>query len=131
MGLTVLGSLQILSVVAIILIVGIHLGGVLYRVSVGQRSWLETVYTPVERLLYRLVGVNPTVEMDWKAYLKALLLVNLVMMLFVYLLFRVMGHLPLNPDHISSMPWALAFNTAVSFITNTNWQNYAGESSMT
>lgn len=131
MGLTVLGSLQILSVVAIILIVGIPLGGYLYRVSVGQRSWLETVYTPVERLLYRLVGVNPTVEMDWKAYLKALLLVNLVMMLFVYLLFRVMGHLPLNPDHISSMPWALAFNTAVSFITNTNWQNYAGESSMT
>ncbi|MFD1674083.1 potassium-transporting ATPase subunit KdpA [Alicyclobacillus fodiniaquatilis] len=128
---TLLGSLQILSVIAIILIVGIPLGGYLYRVFTGKRSWLEPVYGPVERLLYKLVGANPSVEMDWKAYLKSLLLVNLVMMLFVYVLFRVMGHLPLNPDHIPSMPWALAFNTAASFITNTNWQNYGGEASMT
>lgn len=128
---TLLGSLQILSVIALILIVGIPIGGYLYRVFVGQRNWLEPVYAPVEQVLYRLVGANPTVEMDWKAYLKPLLLVNLVMMLFVYLLFRVMGHLPLNPDHNPSMPWALAFNTAASFITNTNWQNYSGESQMT
>jgi len=119
------------SVIAIILLIGIPLGGYLYRIFTGQRNWLEPVYAPVERLLYRLVGVNPTVEMDWKAYLKPLLLVNLVMMLFVYLLFRVMGYLPVNPDHIPSMSWSLAFNTASSFITNTNWQNYSGESQMT
>lgn len=128
---TLFGILQILSVIAIILIAGIPLGGYLYRAFTGQRSWLEPVYAPVERLLYRLVGANPAVEMDWKVYIKSLLLVNLAMMVFVYLLFRLMGHLPLNPDHIPSMPWALAFNTAVSFITNTNWQNYAGESQMT
>lgn len=128
---TFLGSFQILSVIAIILIVGIPLGGYLYRVFTGQRSWLEPVYVPVERLLYRFIGANPSVEMDWKAYLKPLLLVNLIMMIFVYLLFRLMGYLPLNPDHIPSMSWALAFNTAASFITNTNWQNYAGEVSMT
>lgn len=128
---TVFGSLQILSVIAIILLIGIPVGGYLYRVFTGQRSRVEAVFTPIERFLYRLIGANPSVEMDWKAYIKSLLLVNLIMMLFVYLLFRLMGHLPMNPDHIPSMPWALAFNTAASFITNTNWQNYAGESSMT
>ncbi len=128
---TVQGSLQILVVLAILLAIGIPVGGYLYRVSTGQRSKLEGVFAPFERLLYRLVGVNPSVEMDWKAYLKALLLVNLVMMLFVYLVFRLMGHLPLNPDHLPSMSWDLAFNTAASFVTNTNWQNYAGEASMT
>lgn len=128
---TLQGSIQILSVVAIILVLGIPLGGYLYRVFTGQRSWFEGVFFPFERVLYRLVGVNPAVEMDWKSYLKPLLLVNFVMMLFVYMIFRLMGHLPLNPDRIASMPWALAFNTAASFITNTNWQNYVGESSMT
>lgn len=128
---TVFGSLQILSVIAIILLIGIPVGGYLYRVFTGQRSRVEAVFTPIERFLYRLIGANPSVEMDWKAYIKSLLLVNLIMMLFVYLLFRLMGDLPMNPDHIPSMPWALAFNTAASFITNTNWQNYAGESSMT
>ena len=129
---TLQGSVQILSVVAIILVLGIPLGGYLYRVFTGQRSWFESVFAPFERVLYRLVGINPAVEMDWKSYLKPLLLVNFVMMLFVYVIFRLMGHLPLNPDHhTASMPWALAFNTAASFITNTNWQNYAGESSMT
>lgn len=128
---SVQGSIQILSVIAIILILGIPLGGYIHRVFTGRRSGLEVIFAPVERVLYRLVGINPAVEMDWKAYLKSLLLVNLVMMLFVYLIFRLMGHLPLNPDHIPSMPWALAFNTAASFITNTNWQNYAGESGMT
>lgn len=128
---TLQGSIQILTVIALILLIGIPIGGYMYRVFTGQRSWLEIVYAPVERVLYRLVGINPAVEMDWKAYIKSLLLVNFVMMLFVYLIFRLMGNLPLNPDRIPSMPWALAFNTAASFITNTNWQNYAGESAMT
>lgn len=128
---TLQGSIQILSVVAIVLVVGIPLGGYLYRVFTGQRSLLEFVYAPFERVLYRLIGVNPVVEMDWKAYIKSLLLVNLVMMLFAYLIFRTMEYLPLNPDHMKSMPWDLAFNTAASFITNTNWQNYGGEASMT
>lgn len=128
---TIQGSIQIVSVLAIILAIGIPLGGYVYRVFTGQRSWFEVVYAPVERVLYRLVGINPSLEMDWKGYIKSILLVNLVMMLFVYVIFRLMGHLPLNPAGIPSMSWALAFNTAASFITNTNWQNYAGESAMT
>ena len=128
---TVQGSIQILSVIAIILLIGIPLGGYLYRVFTGERTWFEPLFAPVEKLAYKIVGVNTSVEMDWKAYMKSLLLVNLVMLLFAYLVFRFMGYLPLNPAHIGSMPWDLAFNTAASFITNTNWQNYVGETQMT
>lgn len=127
---TWLGIIQILLILGVILLIAIPLGGYLYRVFSGQRSWLERVYAPCEKVLYKLSGINPTVEMDWKAYIKPLLLVNFIMMLFVYLILRLQGHLPLNPDHIPSMPWDLAFNTAASFITNTDWQNYAGESSV-
>lgn len=127
---TWLGIIQILLVVGIILLIAVPLGGYLYRVFSGGRSRLERVYAPCEKLLYKLSGINPSIEMDWKGYIKALLLVNFVMMIFVYLIFRLQGHLPLNPDHIPSMPWDLAFNTAASFITNTNWQNYGGEASM-
>ncbi|GMA62841.1 hypothetical protein GCM10025859_32810 [Alicyclobacillus fastidiosus] len=85
---------------------------------------------PVEGVLFRAVGVDPSVQMDWKSYLRALMLVNFTMMLFVYVILRIQGFLPLNPDHIKGMSWDLAFNTAASFITNTNWQNYAGEQSL-
>lgn len=124
------GSIGILAVVALILIVAIPLGGYIYRVFTGQRNWLEPVYAPLERVLYKLVGINPSTDMDWKSYVKAWLLVQFVMALFVYLIFVLQGHLPLNPDHIKGMSWDLAFNTAASFIANTNWQNYAGEQSM-
>ncbi len=128
---TLQGSLQIVLVVAILLLLAIPLGNYLYRVFTGKTVWFEGGFAAVERGLYRLVGVNPSVEMDWKAYLKALLMVNFVMALFAYLIFRTMGRLPLNPDHIPSMSWPLAFNTAASFVSNTDWQNYAGESQMT
>ncbi|MHB1683244.1 MAG: potassium-transporting ATPase subunit KdpA [Bacilli bacterium] len=127
---TVAGSVGIVAVIAVVLLLGIPFGGYLYRVFTGVRSWFEPVFSPFERLLYRLVGVNQSVQMDWKAYLRALMLVNFMMMIFAYLIFRLQGMLPLNPDHIPGMSWDLAFNTAASFITNTNWQNYAGEQAM-
>lgn len=127
---TVAGSVGIVAVIAVVLLLGIPFGGYLYRVFTGVRSWFEPVFSPFERLLYKLVGVNQSVQMDWKAYLRALMLVNFMMMIFAYLIFRLQGMLPLNPDHIPGMSWDLAFNTAASFITNTNWQNYAGEQSM-
>ena len=128
--LTVQGVAAILITVALIFILAIPLGGYIYRVFVGQRSKLEFIFGPMDRLMYRVIGVNPTVEMDWKAYIRSLLLVNFVMALFVYLIFRLQGILPLNPDRIRGMSWDLAFNTAASFITNTNWQSYAGEQAM-
>ncbi|QSO46903.1 potassium-transporting ATPase subunit KdpA [Alicyclobacillus mengziensis] len=128
---TLLGSVQIVSVVLIIFAIGIPLGGYMYRVYTGQRSWLERVFAPIEGLLYKVVGVNPSVEMDWKEYLKPLMIVSFAVMLFAYIMWRLMGHLFLNPDGNPSMPPFLAFNTAASFITNTNWQNYSGETAMT
>jgi potassium-transporting ATPase potassium-binding subunit len=127
---TLAGSIGILAVIALILLIGIPLGGYIYRVFTGKKSWADGLYRPIEGMLYRAVGVDPSVQMDWKAYLRALMLVNFMMMIFAYLLFRLQGVLPLNPAQVKSMPWDLAFNTAASFITNTNWQNYAGEQSL-
>ncbi|WP_083486446.1 potassium-transporting ATPase subunit KdpA [Alicyclobacillus ferrooxydans] len=127
---TFAGTIGILAVVALILALAIPMGGYIYRVFTGQRNWFEPVYAPVERVIYKFVGINPDAEMDWKSYAKSWLLVQFVMALFVYIIFVLQGHLPINPDHIKGMSWDLAFNTAASFITNTNWQNYAGEQSM-
>ncbi len=127
---TFAGTIGILAVVALILALAIPMGGYIYRVFTGQRNWLEPIYAPVERVIYKLVGINPAAEMDWKSYVKTWLLVQFIMAIFVYLIFVFQGVLPLNPDHIKGMSWDLAFNTAASFITNTNWQNYAGEQSM-
>ena len=127
---TVTASIGIVAVIILILAIGIPLGDYLYNIFSGKKSRLDSVFAPVEKVLYRAVGVDPSVSMDWKSYLRALILVNLTMMIFAFLVFLLQGVLPLNPDHIKGMTWDLAFNTAASFITNTNWQNYAGEHSM-
>lgn len=127
---TFVGSLGIILLAVITLALAIPLGMYLYKVFTGQRTMLEGLFHPVERTLYKLMGVNPEVEMTWKTYTKNFLVLNFVMFFFGYLVLRLMGHLPLNPDHIPSMNWNLAFNTAISFVTNTNWQAYAGEQSM-
>ncbi len=127
---TIAGSIGILAVIALILIIGIPLGDYLYYLFRGEPSRMDKVFHPLEKWLFRAVGADPSVKMDWKAYLRALIMVNFAMMIFAYLVFRLQGVLPLNPSHIKGMPWDLAFNTAASFITNTNWQNYAGEQSM-
>ncbi len=127
---TLAGSIGIVVIIVLVLTIGIPLGGYMYRVFSGKKSWSDVICAPVEGILYRVIGVDPSVQMDWKAYLKAMMLVNFMMMILAYLIFRFQGLLPFNPDHIKGMPWDLAFNTAASFITNTNWQNYAGEQAM-
>lgn len=125
------GSIGIVAVVLITIALSIPTGVYLYRMFSTDGVRRDTfLIGRAERALYWLVGINPTVQMDWKAYLRALMLVNFMMMFFAYLIFRLQGVLPLNPAHVPGMSWDLAFNTAASFITNTNWQNYAGEQSM-
>ena len=85
---------------------------------------------PFERMLYRLAGVQQTQEMDWKAYTLAMLLINFAGVVFLFILQRLQGFLPLNPQGFGPVSPFLAINTAVSFVTNTNWQNYAGEASL-
>lgn len=106
------------------------LGGYMARVFSGQKTVLDPVLRPVERLFYRLAGIDAQEDMNWKHYATALLVFNGLGMLAVYVLQRVQGVLPLNPQHFGAVPPALAFNTAASFMTNTNWQAYSGEATM-
>jgi K+-transporting ATPase ATPase A chain len=106
------------------------LGRYMEAVFNGRRTFLSPVLRPVERGCYRLMGVKEDAEQDWKRYLAAMLLVTVVSLLFTYVILRVQDKLPLNPAGFGPVAPDLAFNTAVSFTTNTNWQNYAGEQSM-
>ena len=103
------------------------IGSWLYRVLERQPLFLDRVLGPVERLFYRLTGIDPDVEMRWSHYALSLLGFNAVGVLILFAQLRLQGVLPLNPQHAPGMPTALALNTAVSFVTNTNWQAYAGE----
>jgi K+-transporting ATPase ATPase A chain len=96
----------------------------------GKRTFLDPVLSPVERLLYRAAGVHADVEMDWKVYAIGVLLFNLFAVLVVYGVQRLQGILPLNPQGFAGVPPDLSWNTAVSFATNTNWQAYGGETTM-
>jgi K+-transporting ATPase ATPase A chain len=127
---TLYGWIQILVFCALVLALVKPLGGYMTRVFNGERSFLSPVLVPVERGLYALAGTHEREEQHWSAYAVALLLFNLAGVLFLYGLQRLQGGLPLNPDGMAAVPPDLAFNTAVSFVTNTNWQNYGGESTM-
>jgi potassium-transporting ATPase potassium-binding subunit len=106
------------------------LGAFMARVYEGESTWLDRLVGPIEGLIYRLGGVNPQAEMNWKTYAFAMLLFNLFGIIVVYLLQRVQGMLPLNPQSLGAVSPDSSFNTAVSFATNTNWQGYGGETTM-
>lgn len=96
----------------------------------GERTFLSPILVPVEKFIYRISGIDPDEEMNWKGYAVAFLLFSLFGIIFLYILQRIQGILPLNPNGTTAVSSPLALNTAVSFITNTNWQNYAGESGL-
>jgi K+-transporting ATPase ATPase A chain len=106
------------------------LGAFMARVYQGKRTFLDPVLGPVERLLYRLSGVRADEEMDWKTYAVAMLLFNALGLFFLYALQRLQGVLPLNPEGLGAITPDSSFNTAVSFASNTNWQGYGGEVTM-
>src|SRR6266496_1162198 len=115
---------------AIGLVVTAPLGRFMTRVFSRERTWLDPVLRPIERLIYRLTGVDEAREMRWTEYAVAMLLFSAVSMLVLYLMQRVQQWLPWNPQAFGPVPPELAFNTAASFTTNTNWQSYSGESTM-
>ena len=94
------------------------------------RTWFDPILKPMERLTYRVMGVRADQEQDWKKYTLAMLLFSLVSCLFTYVILRLQHLLPMNPQAFGAISPDLAFNTAVSFTTNTNWQSYGGESTM-
>src|SRR5579862_5007318 len=126
------GWLQILLFFAVLLAVTKPLGVFMTRVFSKEMTFLDPVLRPIERLIYRCCGIDDTREMDWKEYAISMLLFSVVSMLVLYLIERVQGlkFMPWNPQHMANVGPDLAFNTAASFTTNTNWQNYGGESTM-
>jgi K+-transporting ATPase ATPase A chain len=125
------GWLQLGLFVVALAVITKPMGLYLMRVlDANGRTWLDPVLAPLERLTYRLMGVKPDREQDWKQYTLAMLLFSLVGCLFTYAILRLQHLLPLNPQGLGALSPDLAFNTAVSFTTNTNWQNYAGETTM-
>jgi potassium-transporting ATPase potassium-binding subunit len=124
------GWIQIGIFLALILAITKPLGVFMARVFSGERTFLDPVARPMERLLYRVTGVDEKHEMRWTEYAFAMLLFSGATMLLLYLIERVQQVLPLNPQKFGAVAQVLAFNTASSFTTNTNWQNYSGESTM-
>src|SRR5690349_10542406 len=127
---TAIGWLQILVFFAAILAVTKPLGVYMFRVFEGDRQPLPRSFGRLERLCYRLSGVDPRKEQTWKQYAFALLVFSAFGLVVTYLIQRLQGALPFNPQHFAAVEPTSAFNTAASFATNTNWQGYSGESTM-
>jgi K+-transporting ATPase ATPase A chain len=125
------GWIQLILYVGVLLAITKPLGLYLCRVlDVDGRTFLDPVIKPFERVTYKLIGVDPRKEQDWKGYATAMLLFSLVTMLFTYAILRLQAILPLNPQKLAALSEHLSFNTAASFTTNTNWQSYVGETTM-
>ena len=124
------GYFQLGFYIVVLLALAKPLGGFMARVYTGQPSGLDRVFGPIERLIYRLCGVRAEEEMGWKTYAIAMLLFNLFGFLAVYALQRLQGVLPINPQGFGAVTPDSSFNTAVSFASNTNWQGYGGEVTM-
>ena len=127
---TAIGWAQIALVLAAVLAAALPLSSYIARVLAGERTFLSPVLTPVERVFYKLSGVDPAREQSWFVYAMAMLAFSVVGFLSLYALQRLQNVLPLNPQGFDPVPADLAFNTSMSFITNTNWQNYSGETTM-
>ncbi len=124
------GLLQIALYLVVLIALAKPLGSYMARVYEGESTFLDRLLGPIERLIYRVSGIRPEVEMNWKTYAVAMLIFNLFGLLAVYLLQRVQQVLPLNPQGLGAVSPDSSFNTAVSFASNTNWQGYGGETTM-
>src|SRR4030042_2991422 len=125
------GWIQLVVFVGILLVLTKPMGRYLFKVlETEERALLSPVMGPLEKLFYRLLGVKPEREQNWKEYTLSLLAFSLVGVIFTYAILRLQHLLPLNPQHFGPVSDHLSFNTAVSFATNTNWQSYGGESTL-
>ena len=127
---TLIGWVQIALVLALVFALAVPLGYYIAAVLQGGRTLLSPVLGPVERGFYKLAGVNPAAGMGWKTYAVALIMLQAVHFLVLYAMLRLQQYLPFNPDGQGAVSPQLAFNTAISFVTNTNWQAYGGETAL-
>ncbi len=122
--------IQLAAYFLLVTAISVPLGLYMARVFSNERTFLDPVLSPIERLIYRMCGINPGVEMGWAGYTVSMLTFSLISMIFLYALQRLQYYLPLNPQGLAGVPPGLAFNTAASFTTNTNWQAYSGEQTL-
>ncbi|KIQ06501.1 MULTISPECIES: potassium-transporting ATPase subunit KdpA [Pseudomonas] len=122
--------LLLLAFFALVLLPAPLLGKFIYRAMEGQRTWLRPLFEPVEKCIYRCAGIRPEQGHSWKQYAGAVVIFSAVSLLVLFLLLVAQGVLPLNPQGMPGIEWTLAFNTAASFVGNTNWQAYSGEATM-
>jgi potassium-transporting ATPase potassium-binding subunit len=127
---TMNGWAQIALYIAAVLVLTRPVGAYLANVMAGQRNWLSPVLLPAERGFYRLSGIDPAEEQSWWQYSRAVVVFHLVGFVFLFALLRLQSVLPFNPQGMAAIPPDLAGNTSMSFLTNTNWQSYGGESTM-
>jgi potassium-transporting ATPase potassium-binding subunit len=125
------GWLQIVVFVGIVIVLTPLLGTYMARVFSGQRVFLSPILGPLERFTHRVLRVDPSEEQDWKAYARSLVLFSVFSWVALYLILRTQGIQPFNPEGFHSGPWDVSFNTASSFVSNTNWQYYGGETTLT
>src|SRR3954466_130541 len=120
----------VIAMFVIMVLLAIPLGRYIGKVFEGEKTWLDPVLNPIDKLFFRFSGIKPEKEMNWKQHLLALLTINLLWFLLSMFVLMNMSWLPLNPDANPSMSADLAFNTSISFISNTNLQHYSGESGL-
>lgn len=121
---------QIILFFGALVILSPMLGVFFAKILKGEKTFLTPILGWLEKIIYKICGINPSSEMNWKEYTKSLLIFNLLGFLFLFLIQIFQKILPFNPQSFDNLSWHLAFNTAVSFVTNTNWQSYGGESTM-
>jgi K+-transporting ATPase ATPase A chain len=129
--LTAQGWLQIAFYMAVLTALAYPLGRYMARVYQGERVFLTPVLGPLERLTYRVIGSNARREQDWKSYAKTVIVFSLLFWVALYMILRTQGVLPFDPQNFDAAPWNVTFNTTSSFISNTNWQYYGGETTLT
>jgi K+-transporting ATPase ATPase A chain len=127
---TTLDYFQIILFIALLIGLTPVLGTFMYKVFTGEKHIMHPVFGWLEKLSYKIIKVNPNEESNWKSYTFGLLLFNLVGIIFVFLIQLFQAQLPLNPANLPNVSWHSAINTAISFVTNTNWQGYSGETTM-
>ena len=122
--------IQYILYLAILIILAIPLGAYIKKVMNGEKTFLSKILTPCENAVYKVMRVNKDEQMTWKKYAVSVLIFSGIGLVFLFLLQLLQGVLPGNPQGLSGVKWDLSFNTAASFVTNTNWQAYSGESTL-
>ncbi len=123
-------AIQLILFLVLLVTLSPLLGRYMANVFMGEKHFLKPVLGWLEKLVYRISGIKSGEEMNWKIYLQGVLLFNLFGFVFLFLLQMLQAYLPFNTEKLPNVSWHLAFNTAVSFITNTNWQSYGGENTL-